>query len=482
VLLVDDDPRVLDVLAETFRFHGCEVTAVPTAEQALVRLGAEPADLLVTDVNLPGLSGLDLLQAVPRRQPGMPVVLVAGAPDVESVACATRHHAYDYLTKPVTVEDVRKLVERLRRDRQTAHATPTAEDRADQLLRTEALVRLSRVAIEGREPGPVLERILADVSRSVRADAALVIHRDQAGAFAHRRWGDGLAFEALPTLLRAGLSTLPRTAGVVSVPIAPPEGPVSAIATAVPTASGTVLLAVARDARHGPFLADEEGFLLAYSRMAGLVLERLVLTERIEGQVQDTVGSLVRALEAKDPALRAHAARVSLYAGEIGRALRLPDAELDVIRRAGLLHDLGKLTVLDLVLKKPGPLTAEEYSLVQRHPVAGERMLRPLPALAETALIVRHHAERYDGTGYPDRLRGLDIPLPARIIAIADAFDAMTSARPYRPARPLDEARGEILKQAGRQFDPAVAGAFLGIAADRLVEVSGFYRSPDEGR
>jgi HD-GYP domain-containing protein (c-di-GMP phosphodiesterase class II) len=216
--------------------------------------------------------------------------------------------------------------------------------------------------------------------------------------------------------------------------------------------------------------------------MAGLTFERLLITERVEDHVQETVGSLVRALEARDPALSSHAARVSLYAGEIARELRLPAPQVHVTRRAGLLHDLGKLTVLDIVLTKPAPLTAQEYGLVRRHPLVGEGMLRPLPALAAEATVVRYHAERYDGTGYPDRIKGAGIPLPSRIIAVADAFDAMTSARPYRAPRPLDEARAEILRQAGRQFDPAVAGAFLGIPARRLTEVSRFYRSAGESR
>jgi HD-GYP domain-containing protein (c-di-GMP phosphodiesterase class II) len=119
---------------------------------------------------------------------------------------------------------------------------------------------------------------------------------------------------------------------------------------------------------------------------------------------------------------------------------------------------------------------------VQRHPLAAERMLRPLPALAEEATVVRHHAERYDGTGYPDGRKAAAIPLPARIVAVADAFDAMTSLRPYRAPRPLDAARAEILQQAGCQFDPTVVAAFSAIPAGRLAELSRFYRSPHKDR
>jgi response regulator RpfG family c-di-GMP phosphodiesterase len=482
VLLVDDEPDVLDFLAEVFRYHACVVSAAPTAEQALARLDPESVDLVVCDIKLPGLSGLDLLQAVARKRPGTPVVLITGLPSVESAACGTRYHAYDYLTKPVSVDDVRTLVQRVRRDRQHANPARVAEDLAGRQFQTQALVRLGQLALDGKDPARVLDQMLADISLSVLADAALIVRRESEGAFAHRSRGHGPVQERLPILLTAALPTLLGVDRPVALPIAPPDAPVTAVATILPAGSGTILFAVGRDARHGAFLPEDRAFLLVYARMAGLTLERLMVTERVEDQIQDTVWSLLRALEARDPALRGHAARVSLYAGEIARGLWLPEPQLDLTRRAGLLHDLGKLTVLDLVLHKPGPLTPDEYRLVQRYPVAGERMLRPLPTLAAEATIVRHHAERYDGTGYPDRLMGPGIPLPSRIIAVADAFDAMTSPRPYRAPRPLDEARGEILRQVERQFDPTVTDAFSAIPEGRLTEVSRFYRSPHEAR
>jgi HD-GYP domain-containing protein (c-di-GMP phosphodiesterase class II) len=280
----------------------------------------------------------------------------------------------------------------------------------------------------------------------------------------------------LPQLLRAALPAFVGTEAL-ALPLAPADARVAAIAAMVPTGRAAVLLAIGRDAREGAFLPEDLAFLLGYVRMASLALDRLVVTERIEGQVQDTVGALLRAIEASDPALRGHAARVSLYAGEIGTYLGMPERQLAVTRRASLLHDLGKLTVLETVLGKPGRLTPAEYALVKRHPLAAERMLRSLPALAEEATVVRHHAERYDGTGYPDGRKAGAIPLPARIVAVADAFDAMTSLRPYRAPRPLDAARAEILQQAGRQFDPTVAAAFSAIPAARLAEFSRFDRS-----
>jgi len=477
VLIVDDDPDVLAFFAEVFQQHGCRVATAPTAERALAWLGHEPVDLVVSDIKLPGLSGLELLRAVPHT----PVVLITGQPSIESAACGARHHAYDYLTKPVSVEDLARLIKRVRADRQRAHPAGVVEDLADRRFRPEALRGLGQLVLEGREPAVVFDRVLADASRALRVDAGLLVHRAPDGTFTHGSRGHGPVLDALPLLLRAALPTLIGTEAC-AWPIAPPAAPVAAIAALVPWGRGAILLAVGRDARGGAFLLEDQAFLLGYARMAALALDRLVVTERIESQVLDTVGTLVRALEARDPALRGHAARVSLYAGEIATQLRLAGPQLLITRRAGLLHDLGKLSVADAVLRKPGPLTPAEYGLVRRHPLAAEGMLRRLPALAAEATVVRNHTERYDGTGYPDGRKGAAIPLPARIIAVADAFDAMTSPRPYRVARPVEAVRAEIVRHAGSQFDPRVTAAFSAIPDGRLAEMSRFYRSADEER
>ncbi len=202
------------------------------------------------------------------------------------------------------------------------------------------------------------------------------------------------------------------------------------------------LLLYARDLRH--LLEIERG-------------QRLLL----ENAYQETVAALASALETKDTGTRAHSQRVQRYA--ISLASRT-DGSLRSDQSASygfLLHDVGKIGIPDEILRKPGPLTEEERRLMQTHTALGEQMLGGVAFLQGTGLrVVRHHHERWDGTGYPDRLAGEQIPLGARVFAVADALDAMTSDRPYRPAQPWSAAREEILSQAERQFDPDVVDAF----------------------
>ena len=180
----------------------------------------------------------------------------------------------------------------------------------------------------------------------------------------------------------------------------------------------------------GEFLPDEKEFLLGYARTIGLSLERMVLGESLEGNLVDTISSFVIALESKDAYLKGHSARVALYAAEIARTMELEEAEIAVIERAAMLHDLGKLVVGDAILRKPTRLSNEEMVVMREHPTNAARILSPFRFLAREAEALRAHHERYDGKGYPGGLKGEEIPLAARIIAVADAFDARTSSRP----------------------------------------------------
>lgn len=172
------------------------------------------------------------------------------------------------------------------------------------------------------------------------------------------------------------------------------------------------------------------------------------------------VAALANAVEAKDAPTERHCERLALLAARLGARLGLAAADLDAVTYGALLHDVGKIGVPDHVLGKPGPLSDAEWDLVRRHPEIGERICTPLQSFAAFGPIIRRHHERWDGTGYPDRLRGEAIPLGARIVGIVDAFDAMTHDRPYRPALTTAQALEEVQRQAGRQFDPDLARLF----------------------
>jgi HD-GYP domain-containing protein (c-di-GMP phosphodiesterase class II) len=177
-------------------------------------------------------------------------------------------------------------------------------------------------------------------------------------------------------------------------------------------------------------------------------------------QFLETMLDWADAIEHKDPYTAGHARRVTSYSLLLGMELSLAQDELADLWLAAALHDVGKICVSDEVLCKPGPLTPEETAAMKAHPVVGARLLAPVRCMRQAVGGVRHHHERYDGRGYPDGLQGMEIPLPARIIAVADSFDAITTRRPYRDARSPEQAAREIRGGEGTQFCPSVVRAF----------------------
>jgi putative nucleotidyltransferase with HDIG domain len=206
---------------------------------------------------------------------------------------------------------------------------------------------------------------------------------------------------------------------------------------------------------------DGEGRPVQMSGTVHDITERKKAEKDLHELFTAALESLASAIEAKSPWTRGHSERVADYAVEIGQALGLTNGELDKLRIAALLHDIGKIGTYDGLLEKQGKLTAVEYETIKQHSAKGAEMLAPIRQLHDIIPWVRGHHERFDGAGYPDGLKGENIPLQARILAVADTFDSMTAERPYRTTPGKAQALEEIQRHAGTQFDPKVVEAFL---------------------
>jgi putative nucleotidyltransferase with HDIG domain len=478
VLLVDDHAPVLRFLAAAFKRQGCRVSTASSAEEALELIADRGFDLVVSDIKMPGLSGLDLLRTVRGQQPDTPVVLITGMPSVDSAVFGLRHQAYDYLTKPFSMSDVQQLVGRVRHDRESRLSGQQAEASQRAIRRQfgmEALSRLGELALQGLDTTAFIERALGYTLEGLGGDAALILLVDQDGRVSPSQTGDlslavrllgasGAAFQSL-------CSGDPRE----PVRVVALDAPASALATVIPVLGRPAgILCLARN-QGGDFVSDDRDFLVSYARTIALSLEKMQVGEDLEGNLIDTISAFVIALESKDGYLKGHSTRVSLYAAEIARALGLDGAEVAVASRGGMLHDLGKLVVMDSILQKPARLTSEETAVMREHPENAARILQPFRFLAREAAAIKGHHERFDGKGYPQGLKGEEIPIAARIITVADAFDAMTSNRPYRAAMPIEVAAIEITRHAQAQFDPLVTEAFSRIPLARLAEISRLY-------
>ena len=189
----------------------------------------------------------------------------------------------------------------------------------------------------------------------------------------------------------------------------------------------------------------------------------IIAQKRLQEAEIDTISVLVVTEEAKDPYVRGHSKRVAQYSLAMAKEIGFSEEEQKIIERAGILHDLGKIGIVDSILNKPGKLDDEEWKIMREHPQRGLKILEPLKFISAEKEIILHHHERYAGGGYPDGIKGEDISMGARIMTVADAFDAMNSARPYRDTLPKDVVLAELERVSGTQLDPIAVKAFLGL-------------------
>jgi response regulator RpfG family c-di-GMP phosphodiesterase len=330
IFIVDDEASIRGALLELLSSEDYLCEAISNGLEALERIKAVPPDLVITDIRMPGLDGVELLQRVRQQDPNIAFILITAVVDIDTAVRALKIGAYDYITKPFMLQDVL--------------------DRIQHALQKRQLL-MSRL------------RYQRELELKVEERAAQL-----------------------------------RKAFV-----------------------------------------------------------------EIETNHKVTLEALVAALDAREHETQSHSFRVREYALTLGRALNLSEDRMVDLGQGSLLHDVGKIGITDTILLKPGKLTEADWVEMRKHPTIGYQILSGINFLDKAAAIVLAHQERYDGTGYPKGLRGEEIPLEARIFAVADALDAITSNRPYRQAADFPTARAEIVHCCGTYFDPQVVEAFLKI-------------------
>ncbi len=220
------------------------------------------------------------------------------------------------------------------------------------------------------------------------------------------------------------------------------------------------VLNIYTDDQHN-FTPHEINLFTSLASQAAIAIENARLFESLEEIYLDVITALASAIDARDSYTHGHSHRVTEYAVLIAEEMDLSPEEIDIIRNASILHDVGKIGIKEEILKKPGKLTEDETLEMQYHPFIGTRILQSVKLLEPVLPLVYHHQEKYDGSGYPEGLKGEEIPLGARVIGVCDAFEAMTSDRPYRKALPVEKALAELRNESGRQFDPAIVEVFF---------------------
>src|SRR5574337_1114057 len=411
VLVAEDNPEILELLRELLEAERCRVTLCSDGASALARIAGEPFHLILSDITMPGVSGLEILDRSNAMAAGTPVVLISGNVDVEAALFALRRGAFDCLLKPFCLEDIRDLIRRVQglngltengvRERVPQQTGRNGHRPQEILIRKsralQLIARSGRVLGEVHDLGGLMGAILDLAMRGAGAEVGALLVISDAGDRLQVAASSGFSDTVRPGDEVRSVEDLWTLGGLPSE-----------------NASSVVPLTV--KAR----------------QVGAMALANRSLYATLESSVFEGMRAMVAALEAKDPYTGSHSLRVAGAAVQVCRRMGLESDVEDLVRYAGALHDIGKVGIPDVILQKPGKLTPDEYERMKAHSVIGWKILMPFSFLQEEAVIVRHNHEWMNGKGYPDGLVGSAIPLAARILAVADAYDTMTTARPYR--------------------------------------------------
>lgn len=465
ILVVDDEKAIRDLLAEFLTLEGF---AVRTAEDGTVALGEITKahyDVIISDLKMPRMGGIALLDEIKKTTPDTVTVIMTGFGTVETAIDAMKRGAYDYVLKPFQLQEVVHVVQRGVEKKRTE---------AENMRLREAL-SLYKVS-EAIQASLSLDQVLETVADSCLSE----VHSDLVSTWLED--GEGGLFERQN--IRA--STMPEDANLGSVDAekiaahlrseptlleqshrglrffsAPPHLPLHSL-VAVPLRIGQrfmgfILLASFTTGRK--FDEGQRKLLAIIASRAAAAIENARLYQDLQATFQQTIEGLAKAIDKMDRYTSGHSDRVAVYATFLARQIGLGPHEVEIVRQSALMHDIGKIGCV-LNLNKPGTLTHDEYEVFKKHPVYGRDILDPIKFLHPLIPGVHMHHERWDGRGYPLRMKGNEIPLIARIISVADTYDAMTSDRSYRRALPHEVALAEIERCSGSQFDPDMAGTF----------------------
>ena len=477
VVVVDDDPAFLSVVTELLEEDGHLVQAHTEPGAALRRVEQDPYDVALLDLVMPGVGGLELGDKIKALSPDTEILILTGYADIQSAVAGIRHGVFDYIDKSQldggrlkrTVRDATARARLARQNRELRARLQVANRQLRSLLDVTAAL-----AAEPHQDR-LMEALVAaarDVTRAGAARVLLFEHTAGSGYVIGSASGDGAA-PLVGARLKAGEGLAPLAAET-EAPVAvlkPAEharysprcdavGATAPTYLAVPLRHGTVFGALVVAGRDTGFTAEDADLLGALARQGAVALANAQSQERAVNFFTHVSDMLVSFLEQMDVYYPGHSRRVAALSGMVTRRLGLSDAERRNVHFAALLHDIGKLLVAPDVLRAPVVDEGTMQSL-REHPTLALQLLRPISLWEDLLPIIHSHHERWDGKGYPMGMAGENIPLGARVVAVADAFDAMTRSTPHGAKRSDEEGLAELESCAGTQFDPRIVRLFV---------------------
>jgi len=472
ILVIDDEGFILQLARDILTKTNYEVKTTSDGNEGIRLLESNKFDLLLTDIRMPDISGLDVIKHVRTGNKEIPIIIITGHGTLETAVDALRLGAQGFLLKPFTPGELRAAV---------ADALEKTRLLKENIkLRTlMPLFEFSREIISEIDPRRLLKLIVEIALKETRSDAACICLMDEETETFQFCEESGMSPDMIVNFMDkevrkvAKLICKEKKALLLGPGAKLPHGlkemalvgdKSQRVYVPLTVRDNVVgILFVNRVSSEYRFSPSEIEFISVLSGQAAAAIENARLYEKLEQSYLSMIVTLSGVVEARDLYTDKHMKDIAEYSVAISQELNLDNEEIENIRRAALLHDLGKISVPDHILMKPDKLSDEEMDIIRKHPLSAAKILEAVEPIRDARHIIRHHHEFFDGSGYPDGLKGETIPLGARIIAVADAFGAMTTDRPYRNALSTDEAIKELKQFSGIQFDPHIVEIFISV-------------------
>lgn len=502
ILFVDDEESILDIASEYFGDKGYYVVTANNGIEAVEKLKINNIDCCFTDINMPEMDGLELAEHIREVDNTIPVVVMTGYPSLDNTIRTLKNGVVDFLIKPVNLDQMELCVKRVLRERQLFIENIVLKKEVESKARLE---KLNKELLYKVDELNILNNIMGDftmisssndVFKRVVDMGAEITHADELSFFvinesikkpfkvssyihdtgsgnSENKSGVNFSRGVAENQISAEIESLIMEIAADEIPLlisknnmtrGLPENILSFMVVPLKIREKVFGVLTAEIKEKDINFNEKDLYYLSFmAQKAAYVIENLALYENIYENLFSTLYAFVTALEAKDAYTKKHSYRVAEVSVLIGKEMACSKEDLDVLNFAGHLHDIGKIGVRDDILLKPGRLTPDEYETIKEHPVIGANIVGQLGLWNREQHIIRHHHERFDGTGYPDGLSGKDIPFLARILSVADAYDAMASDRAYRRKLPEEKVADIIKSCSGTQFDPELVDAFIRI-------------------
>lgn len=497
IVIVDDEQPVLDIFKDYIEMTTSHtVLTSNNGTHALEMIAAQKVDCCFLDLNMPDMDGIELSRRIHHHDNTIPMAVMTGYPTMDKAISSLKNGVVDFLTKPLDLAQIEVTIKKMMREKSLLASNILLKEENQ---KNEKLKTINRELQQKINDVEIMNLILQELDQAATSIDLFTVLVNLSGritscdeahcVICYPETGE---YSTITSFYRnsqkTGLEERPLDHNIIrkvandGMPVIANSNNGAGNIMVIPLKIRTKIFGVLKlSIRESAVRFQEKDlyFLNFIAEKASYLIENLALYENIFDNLFSTLYAFVETIEARDSYTKQHSVRVSYYAKIIAETMGCSQEDRDKLHVAGYLHDIGKIGIPDSILLKAGSLSDEEFEIIKSHPVIASNILGHFNMWTDEQNVIRHHHEKFDGTGYPDCQKGEEIPFLSRILSVADVYDALTSDRSYRQKMPDEKAVNIISENSGSQFDPEIAACFLDLHAQGKIVFTQNAAGPD---